>query len=169
MPNLAFLHPQVVHFVVALIVVGVVFRLASLWLTPSWLTPAALALIGLGTAASVVAVRSGVDAHGPVERIPGVRPAVVAHEQWGERARNAFLILLAIEAVAATLTLRQAAAAGTARTVAAVAGLAAVFVLYRAGDAGGDLVYDFAGGGGVSAGEPGGPPRGGAACPRLGA
>ncbi len=157
MPNLAFLHPQVVHFVVALIVVGVVFRLASLWLTPSWLTPAALALIGLGTAASVVAVRSGVDAHGPVERIPGVRPAVVAHEQWGERARNAFLVLLAIEAVAATLTLRQAAAAGTARTVAAVAGLAAVFVLYRAGDAGGDLVYDFAGGVAIRAGEPGDP------------
>lgn len=154
MPNIAALHPQVVHFVVALIVVGVFFRWLSLGLKTSWLSPAALALIGLGTVASLVAVKSGIDAHGPVERVPGARPAVVEHEEWGERARNAFLILLAIEAVAATLTLRQAAVAKTARTVAAVAGVAAVFVLYKAGDAGGDLVYEYAGGVGIRSGEP---------------
>lgn len=154
MPNIAALHPQVVHFVVALIVVGVFFRWLSLGFKASWLSPAALALIGLGTVASLVAVKSGTDAHGPVERVPGARPAVVEHEEWGERARNAFLILLAIEAVAATLTLRQAGIAQTARTVAAVAGLAAVFVLYKAGDAGGDLVYDYAGGVGIRSGDP---------------
>lgn len=154
MPNIAALHPQVVHFVVALIVVGVFFRWLSVGSKASWLSPAALALIGLGAVASIVAVKSGTDAHGPVERVPGARPAVVEHEEWGERARNAFLILLAIEAVAATLTLRQAGIAKTARTVAAVAGLAAVFVLYKAGDAGGDLVYEYAGGVGIRSGDP---------------
>ena len=77
MPSLAALHPQVVHFVVALIIVGVLFRVLSIGIRAPWLSPAALALISLGTVASVVAVRSGADAHGPVERVPGARPAVV--------------------------------------------------------------------------------------------
>lgn len=154
MPNIAALHPQVVHFVVALIVVGVLFRWLSLTLEATWLSPAALALVGLGTVASIVAVRSGIDAHGPVERVPGARAAVEEHEEWGERARNAFLLLLAVEAVAATLAIRQAGAAKVAKTAAAVAGLAAVLVLYKAGDAGGDLVYEFAGGVGIRSGNP---------------
>ena len=41
MPSLAALHPQVVHFVVALILVGVVLRWASLAWRAAWLTPAA--------------------------------------------------------------------------------------------------------------------------------
>lgn len=154
MPSLAAIHPQVVHFVVALIIVGVFFRLLSTVVRMTWLSPAALALITLGTLASVVAVRSGADAHGPVERVPGARPAVVEHEEWGERARNAFLILLVVEAVAATLTARKAGAARTAQLVAAVAGLAAVGVLYRAADLGGRLVYGYAGGVAVNTGDP---------------
>jgi len=154
MPSLAAFHPQVVHFVVALITVGVLFRCLSLFQRAAWLSPAAVALIALGTTASVVAVRSGVDAHGPVERVPGARAAVVDHEAWGERARNAFLILLVFEAVAATLTARKLAAARGAQMAAAVVGIAAVAVLYRAGDLGGRLVYGYAGGVAVQTGDP---------------
>lgn len=154
MPSLAAFHPQVVHFVVALIIVGVVFRVLSIGMRAAWLSPAALALVTLGTVASVVAVRSGTDAHGPVERVPGARPAVVEHEEWGERARNVFLVLLAIEAVAATLTARKVGAARTAQIAAAVAGLVAVGVLYRAADLGGRLVYGYAGGVAVDTGDP---------------
>ena len=71
MPSLAALHPQVVHFVVALILVGVALRWASLAWRVSWLTPAATTLVALGTLASLVAVRSGTDAHGPVEARAG--------------------------------------------------------------------------------------------------
>lgn len=154
MPNLAALHPQVVHFVVALIIVGVLFRILSLLVRQAWLSPAALALVALGTVASVVAVRSGTDAHGPVERVPGARAAVVEHETWGERARNAFLILLALEAIAATLAARQAGAARSAQIVAAVVGVLAVGVLYKAADEGGELVYGYAGGVGIRSGDP---------------
>jgi hypothetical protein len=104
--------------------------------------------------ASVVAVRSGTDAHGPVERVPGARPAVVAHETWGERARNVFLLLLTVEAVAAVLAGRQHARARTAGLVAAVVGVAAVAVLYRAADLGGELVYGYGGGVGIRSGDP---------------
>ena len=154
MPNLAAIHPQVVHFVVALIVVGVAFRWLSLATKAQWLSPAALALVAIGTAASLVAVRSGIDAHGPVERIPGVRSPVVEHEEWGERARNAFLVLLVLEVVATTLAARQLGAASAARAAAALVGLLAVGVLYKAGDAGGDLVYEYAGGVGIRSGDP---------------
>lgn len=154
MPSLAAFHPQVVHFVVALITIGVLFRCLSIALRGAWLSPAAVALIALGTVASVVAVRSGVDAHGPVERVPGARPAVVEHEEWGERARNVFLLLLAVEAVAATLTARKAATARGAQMAAAVVGVFAVGVLYRAGDLGGRLVYGYAGGVAVHTGDP---------------
>jgi uncharacterized membrane protein len=154
MPNIGFIHPQVVHFVIALVVVGVLFRGLSLVLKSAWLSPAALALVALGTAASLVAVRSGADAHGPVERIPGARAAVVEHEEWGERARNAFLVLLALEAVAAVLVAREAGAAKHAKAVAAVVGVIAVGVLYKAGGAGGDLVYGYAGGVGTRSGRP---------------
>ncbi len=154
MPSFASFHPQVVHFVVALITVGVLFRCLSLAVRAPWLSPAAFALIALGTVASVVAVRSGQDAHGPVERVPGARPAVIAHEEWGERARNVFLLLLAIEAVAATLTARRIAAARSAQIAAALVGIVAVGVLYRAGDLGGRLVYGYAGGVAVHTGDP---------------
>jgi len=154
MPSLAALHPQVVHFVVALIIVGVLLRWASLVWRAAWLTPAATALVTLGAVASLVAVRSGVDAHGPVERVPGARPAVVAHETWGERARNVFLLLLVVEAVAAALTSRERPRAREARVAAAAVGLLAVAVLYRTADLGGQLVYGYGGGVGIRSGDP---------------
>ena len=154
MPNIAALHPQVVHFVVALIIVGVAFRWLSLVIRQAWLPTAAAVLVALGAIAAVVAVRSGTDAHGPVERVPGARPAVVEHEEWGERARNAFLVLLVFEVVAAALAARQHSRARAAGLVAGVVGLAAVGVLYRAADAGGALVYSYAGGVGIRTGDP---------------
>jgi uncharacterized membrane protein len=154
MPSLAALHPQVVHFVVALILVGVALRWASLAWRMSWLTPAATTLVALGTLASVVAVRSGTDAHGPVEAVPGARAAVVAHETWGERARNVFLLLLAAEAVAAALASRQRPQARNAAIAAAAVGVLAVVVLYRTADLGGQLVYAYGGGVGIRSGDP---------------
>lgn len=154
MPDLASVHPQIVHFVVALIVVGVAFRLVSLLANVRWLVLAASTLIALGAAASVLAVRSGLDAHGAVERVPGARAAVAEHEVWGERARNTFLILLVIEAAATAVAVRRPLAARRAGVVAAVAGFIAVALLYKAGAAGGDLVYSYAGGVGIRSGAP---------------
>jgi uncharacterized membrane protein len=153
MPSLAAFHPQIVHFVVALVMVGVGFRLLSLAVRTSWLGPAATALVALGTVASLAAVRSGSDAHGPVERVPGVRPAVVAHETWAERARNVFLLLLAAEAVAAALASRQYPHARTAAIASAAVGVIAVGVLYRTADLGGQLVYGYGGGVGIRSGD----------------
>lgn len=81
MPNIGAFHPQIVHVVVALLIVGVVFRLVSLTGRLTFTGPAAATLILLGTLAAVAAVQSGTPAHGGVERIPGARAAVQAHEE----------------------------------------------------------------------------------------
>ncbi len=155
MPEIAALHPQVVHFVIALAFIGVGARILSLLPLPERLRfvgPAAAVLIIFSALASVVAVKSGDDAHGPVERVPGARDAVVEHEDWGERARNALLILAVIEVAALALGRREKTAR-TLRVVSALAGLGALFAVYEAGEHGGELVYNYAGGVGLRSGD----------------
>lgn len=152
MPDIAVFHPQIVHFVVALLFVGVAFRVFSLPGKPKWLSPAATVLILLGTAASVAAVKSGTDAHGPVERIPGARPAVVEHEEWGERTRNLFLAVAAIELIGLAF-LKKDKATRYIRMGSALVGIAGCAVLYEAAEHGGHLVYQYAGGVGTRSGD----------------
>jgi uncharacterized membrane protein len=150
-PNLAAFHPQVVHFVVGLLIVGVLFRLVALTGRLKWAGPAATTLLVMGGVASWVAAKSGTAAHGPVERIPGVRDAVVEHEEWGERTRNVFVGVAALELVALAL---GAGAARTVRAVSGLAGLAGIYVLYETAEHGGELVYAYAGGVGIRSGKP---------------
>src|SRR5690242_5277992 len=83
MPNLAQFHPQIVHFVVVLMLVGVAFRIISLTGKFKFTDHAAAALLIGGAVASYFAWKSGIDAHGPVERIPGARGMVQEHEELG--------------------------------------------------------------------------------------
>lgn len=151
MSSLAAVHPQVVHFVIALLIVGVLFRLVSLTGKLTWTNQAAASLIVLGTVASAVAVKSGMDAHGPVERVPGSRPVVQEHEEAGETTRNIFLGVTLLELGALALS------GGTQRALrfgSAAVGLVGLFFLYETGEEGGELVYSFAGGIGLRTGEP---------------
>lgn len=149
---MAYFHPPIAHFAIALLVVGVLFRALSLLRRPAFLDPAALALIVLGTIAAALAVRSGLDAHGPVERVPGARAAVVAHEEWGERTRNIFLVVVVIEAAA--LVLRRSEKRRYALIASTLAGVIGLVSVYQAGRRGGDLVYRYAGGVGIRSGDP---------------
>ncbi len=156
MPNIGVFHPQIVHFVVALLVVGVAARVVSLLPLGNRLAftgPMAATLIILGTFGSLAAVHSGLDAHGPVERVPGVRDAVVEHEEWGERTRNLFLVIALLEIAALAMASRKGLATGL-RVVSAVAGLGGLVVLYEASEHGGALVYKHAGGVGIRSGDP---------------
>lgn len=151
--ELAPLHPQIVHFVVALGFVGIALRLVSLTGRLAWTSPSATALLVLAALASVAAVKSGDAAHGPAERIPGAREMVVEHEEYGERARNLFLVVAALELAGLALGRRQKIQRGL-RIASAVAGIAAGLVLYEAAEHGGELVYNYAGGVGTRSGDP---------------
>lgn len=149
---MAELHPQIVHVTIILALVGVAFRLLSLATRLSFAGPAASILIILAAATSIPSVQSGIDAHGPVERVPGARPAVVEHEEWGERARNVLLVLGAIELLG--LALRKSPKVNMVHMASAVVGLVAAFAVFEAGEHGGELVYAYAGGVGIRSGDP---------------
>jgi uncharacterized membrane protein len=149
---MAGLHPLVVHFAIALLIAGAVFRWLSLTGRVSFASPAAASLLLVGTIAAVLAVKSGTDAHGPVERIPGVVDAVISHERWGERARNVFIAVALVEL--AILLLARRGKERLAVIASAVLCVPAVFCLYEAGEHGGELVYEYAGGPGLRTGDP---------------
>ena len=117
---MAELHPQIVHVTIVLALVGVAFRVLSLATRVSFAGPAAAILIIAAAVSSIPSVQSGVDAHGPVERVPGARPAVVEHEEWGERARNVLLVLGAIELLG--LALRKSPKVKVVHAASAVVG-----------------------------------------------
>ncbi|MEZ5286909.1 MAG: DUF2231 domain-containing protein [Vicinamibacterales bacterium] len=149
---MAELHPQIVHFTIVLTIVGVGFRLVSLLGRPAFAGPAAATLLILAAATAQLSVQSGTAAHGPVERVPGSRPAVVEHEEWGERARTVLLVIGVLEL--AGLAMRRSKAARWVHGAAALAGLVGVFAVYEAGKHGGELVYAYAGGVGIRSGDP---------------
>lgn len=152
MPNLAALHPQVVHFVIALGLLGVLLRVISLLGKGAWLNPAAATLLILAAGAGVLAQKSGLDAHGPVERIPGAREAVEEHEEWGKRARNFLLAVGTLEIFGLVLATRGAGR--VMRGASALVGIAAAVGIYEASEHGGELVYNYAGGVGIRSGTP---------------
>jgi uncharacterized membrane protein len=152
MPDIAAFHPQIVHFVIGTLIVGVLFRWISLTGKAAFTGPAAATLLLLGAVAAYAAAESGSQAHDKAERIPGVRAAVQAHEDAGEWARDVFLVVGGLEIIGLFLTRRER----WRRYVeigSAVVGLAGVAALYKAADRGGNLVYSYVGGPGLRTGD----------------
>lgn len=153
MPNIASWHPQIVHFAVALLFVGVLFRWVALTGRAAFTGPAAAVLLLAGTVAALLAVQSGVDAHGPVERVPGARALVVEHEELGKRAKNIFLVVAALEIAALVLARRFARVTKGLTVASALVGVWGGLTLYHGAQHGGELVYSYAGGVGIRSGD----------------
>lgn len=147
------LHPQIVHFVVALLLVGVALRWIALTGKAPFAGPAATILLLLGTVAAVLAVSSGTAAHDPVERIPGVGQAVRDHEDWGEQTRSVFLVVAGLEVVALVLARRRPQWGRWALVASGLVGLYGCYAVYETADRGGKLVYSYAGGPGLRTGD----------------
>ena len=156
MPNIAQLHPQIVHFVVALLFVGVGARIITLTGRPKFMDYGAATLLILGTIAAILAVKSGTDAHGPVERIPGARAAVMEHEEHGITTRNIFIGVALIELIALGLARKPTTQRYVryAHFASAIVGVVGALQLYEAAEHGGELVYAYAGGPGLRSGDP---------------
>jgi uncharacterized membrane protein len=153
MPNIGYYHPIIVHFAVAFLIAGVLLRLASLtgWPRLSFAKPAATVFLLVGTLCALAAARSGTDAHGPVERVPGAREAVQEHEELGERARNVFVVVGLLEVLG--LFLARKKRERFALIASGLVGAVGLFFLYEAAEHGGALVYSYAGGVGVRTGN----------------
>jgi uncharacterized membrane protein len=155
-PDIASFHPQVVHFVVALLIVGVLARIMSLIPLPGRMTyvgAMAATLIFLGTIASVIAVKSGLEAHELVENIPNIRPVVGEHEEDGETTRNIFLAVSLVEIGILAFATRKPTVARGLRILSAVVGVVGVVYLFETAEHGGEIVYEYAGGPGLRTGD----------------
>lgn len=153
MPNIAYYHPAIVHFAIALLILGVAFRWVSLSGRAPFTGPAAATLLILGTIAALLAVHSGTQAHGPVERIPGARQAVGDHEDAGEWARDIFLVVALLEIAALAARRKRINLARVALWGSGVVGIAGVVAIIKTAKLGGDLVYNHAGGVGIRSGD----------------
>jgi uncharacterized membrane protein len=150
--GLATYHPIVVHFAIALVILGVVLRAVSLTGRFSFTGPAAATLLLAAAVAAGLAARSGLDAHGPAERVPGVRVAVDEHEEWGLRTAWVMAGVAVLELAA--LGLGRFGKARYAQMASAAVGVVAVICIFEAGEHGGRLVYSYAGGVGLQHKDP---------------
>ncbi len=102
LPSWDGLHPLIVHFPIALLLVAPLFVLIGALLKPAKAGPSllsALALMALGTAALFVAVETGEAAAQLAERNPQISAVLEQHQHLAERARVAFAMLTVVLAV----------------------------------------------------------------------
>lgn len=96
------LHPLVVHFPIALLLVSALFVLLGA-IFPArgwWLRCTALILLGLGTAGAYTAFATGIAARDVVEDGPDeMWPALEEHEAMAKTTRNVFSVLTVIYAI----------------------------------------------------------------------
>lgn len=156
MPTLAQIHPQVIHFAIALLFLGVAFRIVSLSGRLAFTKHAATVLLLLGAIATLVSVESGEAAHGPVERIPGARPIVMEHEEAAELTHDIFVAVVVLELIALGMAVspKTATKARWAHVASALIGIWGTTTLYHTAELGGQLVYKYAGGPGLRSGAP---------------
>ena len=101
------MHPYVVHIVVGFVIAGCVLRIISLTGEVELDEPGRIDGPDPRRDRQRGRLALGVDAHGPAERVPGAREAVIEHEEWGERARNLFLLIAAVEVVGLAVPSRR--------------------------------------------------------------
>lgn len=144
------LHPLIVHFPVALLIVVPLFILLGLIRKP-WrraMMTSALLLMVLGTAATWVAVPTGEAAGKLAERSPAMNLVLEQHESLAETTRTLFTILTAIFAVMliGLKSLKREADLGPTLAVHVpflALYLAGLLVLANTAHNGGRLVHEF--------------------------
>ncbi|MFA6241999.1 MAG: DUF2231 domain-containing protein, partial [Candidatus Hydrogenedentales bacterium] len=100
-PSWDTLHPLIVHFPIALLLVAPLFVILSLAVR-KYSRPfavCALTLMILGTIGTIVAVSTGEAGAELADRTPGVDAALEQHEELAETTRTLFIVVTAIFAL----------------------------------------------------------------------
>ena len=84
--DLTHIHPMLVHFPIALLIVGILAEVVGLALKKKFFSDAAFLLLILGAAGAVAAVLSGSNAAEGIEEAGTLKQAVEAHEGAAELA-----------------------------------------------------------------------------------
>lgn len=150
-PSWDALHPMIIHFPIALLLIAPVFILLGAVLKPAKGHPyliAAMGLLLLGTAGTFLAIATGEAAGELAERMPGVAGVLETHEAMAERTRAVFSVLSVIfVALLAVPRWLQRADNRLTTTVLPLAFLilysAGILLLLNTAHNGGRLVHEF--------------------------
>jgi uncharacterized membrane protein len=135
------LHPAVVHFPIALLLVGAGLSLLAV-VFPRWAIPTALILF-LGAAGAVVAVQTGEREEHRLPKINGeLHQFFENHEHAGKRVRNLSLAA-AFLAVLTVMTARWRLVRNVLAAASALVALMTTYHVAQAGHYGGALVYEY--------------------------
>lgn len=137
------LHPALVHFPIVLILIGTMVVAVSIFLRRWQLPWIAAGLLMLGAVGAIAAAWTGGQEEESVGEISAsVEGVLDAHEEWGERTRNAAIIAALLALGAASASRLPAISRGlTVMTV--VAAMVASYCVAQAGHYGGQLVYKY--------------------------
>lgn len=136
------LHPAIVHFPIALILVGTLIAVISIVLR-RWNLPCfAAGLLALGAIGAVAATWSGEEDEEILGSISDRAEHLLdEHEEWGESTRN-LALLAALLAVSAIVTTRFGRVSKILSIVTALVALGASYAVIETGHYGGKLVYE---------------------------
>ncbi len=135
------LHPAIVHFPIALLLVGALTAVVAVVVRRWHLPFFAAILLSLGALGAVAATVTGEEEEEKVEHaIPSAEPVLEEHAEWGESARNAGLLAAVIAIGAATLASRPVIGRFLSVLTALIA-IGAAYAVAQAGHFGGELVY----------------------------
>jgi uncharacterized membrane protein len=98
-PSWDALHPLIIHFPIALLLITPIFIVVGSALAPAKGRPyliAAMVLLLVGTASIFVAVETGEAAEKLAERTPGMERVLESHQSLAERTQSVFSVLSVI-------------------------------------------------------------------------
>lgn len=136
------LHPMIVHFPIALLMVGFLFDAISLFSKKEIFSTAGLYLLILGTLGVVAAYFSGTFAGGGITETGSLKQALETHEGAAELA----LWLMVVTAVVRMALVAMKRYQGGYKYAAVILFFIGVLAIARTGYYGGDLVYRHAAG-----------------------
>lgn len=140
--DLTHIHPMLVHFPIALLVLGFFAEAAGLALKKKFFSDTALLLLVTGALGAIAAVLSGTYAAGGIEEAGALKQAVETHEGAAELAMWLAVAAAIFRSALVILKRRESAL----RYASAVLFLIAVLAVARAGYYGGELVFRHAAG-----------------------
>lgn len=140
--DLTHLHPMIVHFPIALIIVGFLSDLVGLVTKRDFFSQAGLYMFILGAVGVIAAFISGDQAGDGIVEAGALKQALEAHEE----AATLAIWVVSIAAIFRLVLFLLKKFNGVLKMVSLVLGLLAVMAIARTGYYGGELVYKHAAG-----------------------
>lgn len=135
------LHPAVVHFPIAFLLLGAAIAVLAVFVRRWHLPLLAAVLLVCGGAGAMVATATGDEAAERVGDISEVGEDVLEHhEDWGEKTRNIAIAAALLSIVAAFMANKKAIGLSFS-VLTALCALAAAYAVAQTGHYGGELVY----------------------------